>query len=618
MGIGIRGIGEDGFLEEFLSFDAGIDEAGARGVGGSLGSQDGEEGEGVGDALGMLDGGLGEFLGLVDIALLHGDEGLYIIEGGDVLELIEAVEAGLEAIGAEVGEDGVEFLLGIIVPRREGFSFFLGDGFTGLQTAGVAGAVDGIEEKDEQSEGGESAAADEEEFLAREFLCFLFAAGAAPGFRRGFLFEGLLFGGLGLGGGGKTGLGRSVGDAGTDGDFHLGLGCIRFRFFLFGTHEKRGDAVRFIRPTERLGTTSRGTAIGEKRKEDTLRKCHTESLSQTGGEGSKVGARWKCSYRPVWSFLRCRLTCCTTWAPLGSAIKPLLMKLFKTRAFFLSLFAGSVLLTAGAAKAQNSYYAPGDLVLFFQQEGGANTVYVNLGNTATVFRDATANISNIVNINAQLNQAFGNNWTSMGNIYAGLAGVWGTSNTSVLLQDGDPHRTLYVSQSRDGAGTAGVANSAGYTVNTTGGMTTAAGQIAAANNPFETNYDARAVVSPTSISGIDDYNPFSSPGIQGTAFGSFAGGVQQVSSTGVGSFGTIGAYSNLEFGLDLYRILGRTGISGQVEGDLRQGSYEGTVVVDNAGNVSFVAAVPEPSTWLLFGLGSAWVLYGMRRRKATA
>jgi hypothetical protein len=294
-----------------------------------------------------------------------------------------------------------------------------------------------------------------------------------------------------------------------------------------------------------------------------------------------------------------------------------LMKPFKTKALLLSLLAGSALLTAGTAKAANSYYAPGDLVLFFQQEGGSNTVYVNLGNTATVFRDATSNLTNIININAQLNAAFGNNWTSMGNIYAGLAGVWGASNTSTTLQDGDPHRTLYVSQSRSETGTAGVANSSGYTVNSNTGMTTGATQIFAMNNTFETNYDANAVVSATNVSTIDDYNPFSSPGIQGTAFGIFPGGIQQVSDSGVGSFGTIGSYANLEFALDLYRILGKTGVAGQTEGDLRTGSYEGSVVIDSAGNVSFIAAVPEPSTWLLFGLGSAWVLYGMRRRRAT-
>ena len=304
---------------------------------------------------------------------------------------------------------------------------------------------------------------------------------------------------------------------------------------------------------------------------------------------------------------------------MGPQSKPRnLMKPFKTKALLLSLLAGSALLTAGTAKAANSYYAPGDLVLFFQQEGGSNTVYVNLGNTATVFRDATSNLTNIININAQLNAAFGNNWTSMGNIYAGLAGVWGTNEFSSTLQNGDPQRTLYVSQSRSGVGTAGTANSAGYTINSTSGMSTAASRINTMNNTFETNYDAVAVVSPANVSTIDNQNPFFSQGIQDTAFGSFAGGVQQASGIGVGSFGTIGSYANLEFALDLYRILARTDVANQVSGPQYKGTYEGSAVIDSAGNVSFIAAVPEPSTWLLFGLGTAWVLYGMRRRRTTA
>ena len=49
------------------------------------------------------------------------------------------------------------------------------------------------------------------------------------------------------------------------------------------------------------------------------------------------------------------------------------------------LAAGLTVLPVGAA---NTAYTPGDLVLYFQKEGGANTVYVSLGNTATVFRGA--------------------------------------------------------------------------------------------------------------------------------------------------------------------------------------------------------------------------------------
>ena len=54
-----------------------------------------------------------------------------------------------------------------------------------------------------------------------------------------------------------------------------------------------------------------------------------------------------------------------------------------------------IALGVSSANAQNPNYAPGDLVLFFQQYGGSNTIAVNLG-AATTYRDATSNILNIV------------------------------------------------------------------------------------------------------------------------------------------------------------------------------------------------------------------------------
>lgn len=300
------------------------------------------------------------------------------------------------------------------------------------------------------------------------------------------------------------------------------------------------------------------------------------------------------------------------------------MKLIQSKLRALAIATGALLTVTTGANAQNTFYAPGDLVLYFQEEGGTDTVYVSLGNTATTFRGAAAgvdvaNILNIININTELNTAFGASWASKTNLYAGLAGVWGTSgNLSTALQNGDPNRTLYVSQSRTSVGTVGTASSAGWSLASDGGMTSAASNMTAQNNVLETTYLTQAAVSPAGTSLIDDWNPFLAAGIQGNAFGNFAGGVQQVG--GAGSFGDFGPVNNAEFALDLYRILAKTGIGGQVGGDLRVGSYEGTVVLDNSGNVSFVTSpVPEPSTYALLGIGAAALHFLNRRRnKQTA
>ena len=244
------------------------------------------------------------------------------------------------------------------------------------------------------------------------------------------------------------------------------------------------------------------------------------------------------------------------------------------------------------ALAQNPNYAPGDLVLFLQKAGGTNTVYANLGNAATVFRGGAAgpdvpNKTNFLNINAALNSAFGSTWATDPTIYAGLAAVASTSGTSSALVNGDPPRTLYVSKPRTAAGTLGTAGSAPWIMLTDTQMSAGANGILAQNNKLETLYTTAVAVSPTSDSTIDDQNPFTAPGIQAPAFGgAFDGGVQQVGGTG--DFGTVGSAGAVHFALDLYRILARTGIAGQVGGTQQHGTYEGTVTINSSGLVSFI------------------------------
>ena len=121
-----------------------------------------------------------------------------------------------------------------------------------------------------------------------------------------------------------------------------------------------------------------------------------------------------------------------------------------------SLFvACSSLLAAFTATAANTFYAPGDLVLYFQKEGSTNTIYANLGSAANLYRGSAAgsadgvNNINFLDLNTTLTSAFGAGWASDTTIYAGLAGVFSTNTTNNILTDLDPSRTLYVSRSRD-------------------------------------------------------------------------------------------------------------------------------------------------------------------------
>lgn len=280
------------------------------------------------------------------------------------------------------------------------------------------------------------------------------------------------------------------------------------------------------------------------------------------------------------------------------------------------------LLAIGAATAANTFYSPGDLVLFFQKQGGTDTVYVNLGNAATDYRGAAAGAAdggydiNFLNVSTALTGAFGPGWASDSTVYAGLAGVWGLDPDDESLQNGDPSRTLYVSKSRNSVGTVGQAGSGGWTVNTNTGMTNGAANIYNQNNAFEQNYDALTTISLNSISRIDENNPFTTAGsitIQGTAFGIFGGGVQQQGAAG--SFGDVWGAGTVEYALDLYRITATDAIVGQVPGAARQGSFEGMVTVNSNGDVSFIA-VPEPSSLALSGLAVGALVLRRRRQSA--
>ena len=231
----------------------------------------------------------------------------------------------------------------------------------------------------------------------------------------------------------------------------------------------------------------------------------------------------------------------------------------------------------------------GDLILTFQKVGSNNTVYADLG-SASSFRGA-ANKLNIADLSAVLTQAFGADWASNANVFSSVSGVYSSSGTSNTVINGDASRTLYVSATRNDIGTPGQANSGTPTVGSNTDMTGAAAQILAQNAILASNYDVLKTVSDTSVSQIDDKQPitvFGGSNIQGTAFGVFAGGIAQAGSAS--SFGTLGVAGNVEFALDLYRIVAVNNKTNQVNGTLRSGDFQGTVTVDSNGIVSFVAA----------------------------
>lgn len=271
-----------------------------------------------------------------------------------------------------------------------------------------------------------------------------------------------------------------------------------------------------------------------------------------------------------------------------------------------------------ASSAQAASYVAGDLMLYFFQEGGTQTVFANLGQAHT-YRGATAGAQeaianpnyNIVSLGSTLGTAFGAGWQSLTNLYVGLAGVYSASTGTSVQQNGDPNRTLYFSMGNNLVDEVG---NRAFASNT--GMTSAANGIISMATTF-TGTDS-ILISAVGDSRIDDQNPFFAPGILGTAFGAFAGGVAQAGTSGtLGSFGNV---NDVEFALDLHRILATTSPTGTINGvdidgnavAIRNSMYEGTLTIDSSGVVGF-SAVPEPSSVTLLGLGAGALIFRRRR-----
>jgi len=286
---------------------------------------------------------------------------------------------------------------------------------------------------------------------------------------------------------------------------------------------------------------------------------------------------------------------------------------------------------AAASSAHAAAYAAGDLMLYFFQEGGSQTVYANLG-AATGFRGSVAGPSDVVsNLNVKswgsnvgeanesstlgstLAFAFGDEWADLTNLYSGLIAVNNAfTSTTTAAVNGDPNRTIYFSAPNNLE-----EEVLGRTIAGNGAMTMLATQITSLGSGFTGTNDF--LISPVDINNkIMDQNPFLTSGILGVAFGGFDGGIAQVGTDG--TYGSLGGVSNVEFALDLHRMLAAPNAPGTINGvdadgnaiAARTSMYEGTITINSNGVVGF-QAVPEPSSVMLLGLGAGALAFRRRR-----
>ncbi|MFN7562291.1 MAG: PEP-CTERM sorting domain-containing protein [Prosthecobacter sp.] len=257
-------------------------------------------------------------------------------------------------------------------------------------------------------------------------------------------------------------------------------------------------------------------------------------------------------------------------------------------------------MTLFASQANATTYVAGDLLLGFRASGGqgsSENLIVNLGQADTVYRDAVANITSVVDIGTLLTTTYGANWSSRGDLFWGIAGArTGASIGSAV--DGDPIRTNYLTAAQTTVNP-GTQSSTAWEI----AGSTSRGSVANAIIGLAGNFEAfSAAVTNTAVLPSGTGSTWSSNNNGSSSF-TLAGTVE--GNFGAGAAGTA---------LDLYRILHTTS-GASPTGTVGVGSFEGTFTISNAGVVGFaVTAVPEPSRALLAGLGLAGIAF--RRRRA--
>ena len=290
-----------------------------------------------------------------------------------------------------------------------------------------------------------------------------------------------------------------------------------------------------------------------------------------------------------------------------------------------------------AAKAQDTTWNNGDIILGFRaapsSPGAGSTFMVNLG-SAVNYKDTITNITNIANLNTQLDTLFGNgvgggNWYERADLFAGfISANNGTSldnntfNISIPSQNtsvgsgNEFNSTIYISSVRTAPGTVGSSNSSRPGSPTQLNPQPAGGLVVGVGATLDANAAGTGLATvPTG-----GFNKWDSGGNAGS--GADFGLTEIEASFGNANLGTFGGIANVEQYWDLYRVArhGTAAFPAIPTSDPNSGLgfFQGTFTLSQNGGVNFVV-IPEPSTYALLALGIGVVVIATRRRnKLTA
>jgi len=294
------------------------------------------------------------------------------------------------------------------------------------------------------------------------------------------------------------------------------------------------------------------------------------------------------------------------------------MKLTKVKFLYATLVAlGIAVMPANAAT--DPTWNANDVILGFRAEnattGAATNLLVNLG-AATTYRDAVSNINSIANLGSTISSVYGANWYDRTDLWAGFVSATNgtnidnnTGNIAIASQTTDYNSTIYVSTARTSQGTEGVAGSTQPGNPVAINSQSSGLQIKTLTTTIANNDTSGIGVAQLSSGLTNSWNTYVT-GSSSVDFGVFD--IESNFASGV-LYSSFGGVNNVEQAWDFYRIA-KFDVT---DSDSGKGLFQGTFTLDQNGGVDFIvtsAAVPEPSTFLMSGLGLAFGAYFIRRR----
>lgn len=287
------------------------------------------------------------------------------------------------------------------------------------------------------------------------------------------------------------------------------------------------------------------------------------------------------------------------------------------------LIAGA--LAIAAAHSASAQFANGDLIMSFQATSGTGatqTIVANLG-AGYSFRDLNSNALNVANIGSLLSTTYGADWFDRTDLFFSINGNYAAGyspvNAGAPVVNGDARNTIYVGRSKtDNDPT--TYNAYSYAASAMGTVGT---QMQGYNSTVATALasSTSAAIATSTINTIEDYTTPS--GALLVNFSTFSADFNQAFSSST-PFSYNGV--NYEGALNLQRINRVDGTTGTLAGNVvfpgisaGTGANLGVFAIRNDGQVDYIAAVPEPSTYALLSLAAAgFGAHVIRRRRKQA